>query len=78
MRALRPGEGVLVEAGEYLPCDGVVLQGQGTVVPYVDAPALLAIEPGFSVGRFLERFPGRDGPLAQPWAEALKAADLPN
>ncbi len=39
---------------------------------------LLAIEPGFSVGRFLERFPGRDGPLAQPWAEALKAADLPN
>lgn len=39
---------------------------------------LLAIEPGFTVGRFLERFPGRDGPLAQPWAEALKAADLPN
>jgi DNA-binding winged helix-turn-helix (wHTH) protein/TolB-like protein len=39
---------------------------------------LLAIEPGFTVSRFLERFPGRDGPLAQPWAEALKAADLPN
>ena len=39
---------------------------------------LLAIEPGFTVGRFLERFPGRDGPLAQPWAEALKAADLPD
>jgi tetratricopeptide (TPR) repeat protein len=39
---------------------------------------LLLIEPGFTVGRFLERFPGRDGPLAQPWAEALKAADLPD
>jgi hypothetical protein len=39
---------------------------------------LLVIEPGFTVGRFLERFPGRDGPLARPWAEALKAADLPS
>jgi adenylate cyclase len=39
---------------------------------------LLAIEPGFTVGRFLERFPGRDGPLARPWAEALKAAELPS
>jgi class 3 adenylate cyclase/TolB-like protein len=39
---------------------------------------LRAIEPGFTVGRFLERFPGRDGPLAQPWAQALKAAGLPD
>lgn len=39
---------------------------------------LQAVEPAFTVGRFLERFPGRDGPLAQPWAEALSAAGLPH
>lgn len=38
---------------------------------------LLAIEPGFTVQRFKERFPGRDGPLAEPWAYALKTAGLP-
>ena len=38
---------------------------------------LLEIEPGFTVGRFRERFPGRDGPMAEPWAEALQAAGLP-
>jgi adenylate cyclase len=39
---------------------------------------LLAIEPGLTIGRFRERFPGRDGPLAEPFAEALKAAGVPN
>jgi DNA-binding winged helix-turn-helix (wHTH) protein/TolB-like protein len=39
---------------------------------------LLAIEPGLTLGRFRERFPGRDGPLAEPFAEALKAAGLPD
>lgn len=38
---------------------------------------LRLIEPGFTVSRFRERFPGRDGPMAAPWAEALKAAGLP-
>jgi TolB-like protein len=38
---------------------------------------LRVIEPTFTVARFLERFPGRDGPLAQPWAQALREAGLP-
>lgn len=38
---------------------------------------LLAIEPGLTLGRFRERFPGRDGPLAEPFAEALKTAGVP-
>lgn len=38
---------------------------------------LLAIEPSLTVGRFRERFPGRDGPLAEPFAEALKVAGVP-
>lgn len=38
---------------------------------------LLEIEPGLTVGRFRDRFPGRDGPMAEPWAEALKLAGLP-
>lgn len=37
---------------------------------------LLAIEPGLTLGRFRERFPGRDGPLAEPFAEALRAAGV--
>lgn len=39
---------------------------------------LLAIEPGLTLGRFRERFPGRDGPLAEPFAEALQAAGVPD
>ncbi|MES2939388.1 MAG: winged helix-turn-helix domain-containing protein [Pseudomonadota bacterium] len=39
---------------------------------------LLAIEPGLTVGGFKERFPGRDGPLAGPFAEALKTAGVPD
>jgi tetratricopeptide (TPR) repeat protein len=38
---------------------------------------LLAIEPGFTVSRFQQRFPGRDGPMAAPWARALSMAGLP-
>lgn len=44
--ALRPGEGVLVEAGEHVPCDGVVLQGEGSVVPFPDAPQQVSVEQG--------------------------------
>lgn len=39
---------------------------------------LLAIEPGFTVKRFQQRFPGRDGPMAEPWAQALAVAGLPD
>lgn len=38
---------------------------------------LRLIDPDFTVGRFRERFPGRDGPMLEPWAEALKLAGLP-
>lgn len=38
---------------------------------------LRAIEPGYTVGEFRRRFPGRDGPMAQPWASALGVAGLP-
>lgn len=39
--------------------------------------SLLTIEPRYTVARFNERFPGRDGPMAAPWAEALASAGLP-
>jgi tetratricopeptide (TPR) repeat protein len=38
---------------------------------------LLAIEPAYSVSAFRARFPGRDGPMAEPWARALRIAGLP-
>ena len=38
---------------------------------------LRTIEPGFTISRFRERFPGRDGPMAEPWAQALRTAGLP-
>lgn len=38
---------------------------------------LLAIEPSYTVSAFRQRFPGRDGPMAEPWARALAAAGLP-
>ncbi len=38
---------------------------------------LRAIEPAYSVKTFWERFPGRDGPMAAPWAAALQVAGLP-
>lgn len=41
------------------------------------AQQLLAIEPGYRVSSFIERFPGRDGPLAGPWSEALGIAGVP-
>jgi adenylate cyclase len=39
---------------------------------------LLRIEPTLSVGAFRDRFPGRDGPMAEPWALALKTAGVPD
>jgi class 3 adenylate cyclase/Flp pilus assembly protein TadD len=41
------------------------------------ARELVALEPEISVARFLERFPGRDGPLAQPWGHCLEVAGIP-
>jgi tetratricopeptide (TPR) repeat protein len=38
---------------------------------------LRQIEPGLSVAAFRERFPGRDGPMVEPWAESLRLAGLP-
>lgn len=38
---------------------------------------LLAIEPGYTVRSFRERFPGSEGPMAEPWAKALAIAGLP-
>jgi TolB-like protein/tetratricopeptide (TPR) repeat protein len=38
---------------------------------------LLAIEPAYTVSAFRARFPGRDGPMAEPWAYALQTAGLP-
>ena len=39
---------------------------------------LLVIEPGLTVRRFRARFPGQDGPMAEPWAHALASAGLPD
>jgi class 3 adenylate cyclase/tetratricopeptide (TPR) repeat protein len=41
------------------------------------AQQLLSIEPGLTVSGFRERFPGRDGPMAEPLAAALAAAGVP-
>lgn len=38
---------------------------------------LLEVEPGYRVSDFRQRFPGRDGPMAEPWAQALQVAGLP-
>lgn len=38
---------------------------------------LLFLEPGFSVRRYRDRFPGRDGPLADPFCMALLRAGAP-
>jgi adenylate cyclase len=39
---------------------------------------LLAIEPSYTVRAFRDRFPGREGPMADPWASALSTAGLPD
>lgn len=41
------------------------------------AQQLCQIEPSLTVGLFRERFPGRDGPVAEPWARALQLAGVP-
>lgn len=46
VRSLRPGEGVIVEGGEFVPCDGVVLAGDGRVVPFPEAQAELVATQG--------------------------------
>lgn len=38
---------------------------------------LRMIEPEYTVATFRQRFPGRDGPMAGPWAQALQDAGLP-
>ena len=43
------------------------------------AAELMRIEPGMRVSHWLnERFPGRDGPMAEPWAQALRTAGVPD
>lgn len=43
------------------------------------AGELLRIEPGLRVSHWLEeRFPGRDGPMGEPWAQALRTAGVPD
>jgi adenylate cyclase len=39
---------------------------------------LLAVEPGFSVSKFLERYPGAAAPHTARYADALRAAGLPD
>jgi adenylate cyclase len=39
---------------------------------------LLAIEPTYTVSAFKQRFPGSEGPMAEPWAKALGEAGLPS
>lgn len=50
--------------------DGLVDEARQSV------QSLLEIEPGYTVASFRERFPGRDGPMCEPWAQALAAAGL--
>lgn len=38
---------------------------------------LLLIDPEYTVNDFRQKFPGRDGPMAEPWARALLQAGLP-
>lgn len=38
---------------------------------------LRELEPTYTVSAFRQRFPGRDGPMAEPFARALEAAGLP-
>lgn len=43
------------------------------------AAELMRIEPGLRVKHWLqERFPGRDGPMGEPWAQALRTAGVPD
>jgi TolB-like protein len=42
------------------------------------AGELMRIAPGLTVARFGERFPGRDGPMAAPLADALRDAGVPD
>ncbi len=45
----------------------------------VAARELMNIEPGLRVQHWLhERFPGRDGPMGEPWAQALRVAGVPD
>lgn len=38
---------------------------------------LRRMQPAYTLSTFRARFPGRDGPMAEPWAAALKVAGLP-
>lgn len=42
------------------------------------AAELMLIEPGLTVSGFRARFPGYDGPMGEPWAQALRAAGVPD
>jgi len=38
---------------------------------------LLRLEPGFNLRHYIERYPGRDGPMAKTYVAALRAAGIP-
>jgi adenylate cyclase len=42
------------------------------------ARSMLRLEPGYTVSRFLERYPGHDRPHASQWAAALHEAGVPH
>jgi hypothetical protein len=55
------------------------LSMQGRMADARDAAGeLRLVEPGLTVARFRDRFPGSAGPMADPWAEALREAGIPD
>lgn len=54
--SLRPGQELLVRAGEYVPADGTVLAGEGTIRPFLAAEQVVAARQGLQVaaGAFVE------------------------
>lgn len=55
----------------------LVMQGD-TEAARAAARELLAIEPQLTVESFLRRFPGSEGPMAQPWSSALRESGVPD
>jgi Cu+-exporting ATPase len=54
---LRPGEEILVEAGDVIPADATVIAGEGVVVPWLDAKTHVSVKEGDTLlasGRVME------------------------
>lgn len=54
--SLRPGQELLVRAGNYVPADGTVLDGRGSIRAFLGAEQVIAVRPGLQVaaGALLE------------------------